>query len=73
MPLLNVHEAAKQSGVSKSLIYELCRSGLLIHYRVGGKGKRGRVLIDTDDLSEYLGSCKVEEERIAEEPLRHIK
>lgn len=73
MALLSVNDASKVAGVSKSLVYELCRSGQLIHYRVGQKGKRGKVLVDTDDLRLFLKTCRVVEERIEEQPLKHLK
>ncbi len=57
--LLSPAEAAEQAGVSQSLIYQLCDERRLVHYRVGRKGKRGKILIDPRDLDEFMASCKV--------------
>jgi excisionase family DNA binding protein len=40
--VLTVEQAAERFGVSKSLVYQRVESQMLTHYRVGGKGKRGR-------------------------------
>lgn len=53
-------EAAEFVGISASLIYQLVEERRLSHYRVGGKGKRGKILIDPEDLSAFLEAQKVE-------------
>lgn len=58
--LLSPAEAAEHAGVSQSLIYQLCDERRLTHYRVGGKGKRGKILIDPADLQRFLEEQKVE-------------
>lgn len=55
---LTVKQAAKL-GVSESLIRSWIADGLLPHYRVGAKGRRGRILIDPADLTELLASFRV--------------
>ena len=40
--MLSVAEAAEQVGVSESFIYQACQERLLVLYRLGGIGKRGR-------------------------------
>lgn len=44
-----------------SMVYRLCREGLLVHFRVGGMGKRGKLLIPVPRAIEtYLRTCQVE-------------
>ena len=57
---LTVAEAAERAGVSISLVYEWCSERRLTHYRIGGAGRRGKILIDPTDLEGFLGSLKVE-------------
>jgi excisionase family DNA binding protein len=60
MALLNVKEAAKQTGVSTALIYQWCQEHRLAHYRFGTDGKRGKILIDPEDLEEFMQACRVD-------------
>jgi excisionase family DNA binding protein len=66
---LNVKEAAARIGCSASLVYQLCMERAIPHVRVGGQGKRGKVLIEEADLESYLESCRVEPKV---QGLRHI-
>ena len=50
MDKLTPKEAAERARVSLSLIYTFVSEGRLAHYRLGGGGKRGRILIDSTDL-----------------------
>jgi excisionase family DNA binding protein len=50
-------KAAEYVGCCVGLIYKLCRSGRLVHYRLG-RG-RGKILLDTLDLDRFLDACKV--------------
>jgi excisionase family DNA binding protein len=59
--LLTVKEAARTAGVSAALIYQLCDERRLPHYRLGGRGRRGKILIDQDELDKFVASCKVTE------------
>jgi hypothetical protein len=55
------------------LIYQWCDERRLPHYRVGGRGKRGKILIGQDDLEAFLHACRVEPVVIVEEgTLKHI-
>ncbi len=60
MSRLTVKQAARHAGVSESLIYQWCDERRLVHYRVGGAGKRGKILIDPADVDTFLASLKVE-------------
>lgn len=64
-PMLTPKEAAERVGCSDSLIYQLCDQRLISHFRIGGKAKRGRILISPDALSRWLSSCLVEAEKHA--------
>lgn len=68
-------EAARAAKVSVSLIYQLCAERRLPHYRVGGTGRRGKIVIDEAELIEFLRSCRVDSSDLAEDdgPLRHIR
>ncbi len=69
---LTPKQAAHAAGVSLSLIYEWCDERRLPHYRLGGRGKRGKILIALDDLQRFLESCRVTEPD-DEGPLTHIR
>jgi excisionase family DNA binding protein len=57
--VLTVREAAARSGASASTIYELCRAGRLVHYRIGCRG-RGKILIDPKSLADFVAACRVD-------------
>jgi excisionase family DNA binding protein len=57
---LTPKEAADQAGVSISMIYQLCDERRLTHYRVGGRGRRGKILVDPADLEALMQTLKVE-------------
>lgn len=67
---LTPKEAATRIGVSVSLVYEWCAQKRLRHYRFGGKGKRGRILIEESDLAAFLESCLVDPSPVLQ--LRHL-
>lgn len=75
MRLLSVKQAADTAGVSASLVYEWCAERLLVHYRFGAKGRRGKVMIDEMDLEAFLAACRQETGEKAKDavPLKHIK
>src|SRR5205823_4849997 len=56
---LTPKEAAERAGVSVSLIYQWCDERRLAHYRVGGDGRRGKILIAPADLDAFMDSLKV--------------
>ncbi len=72
--MLTAKQAAERIGVSDSLVYEWCRSGELVHFRFGRKGKRGKLLIDEKDLDAFLSVCRQEARtQNPTPPLKHIK
>ncbi len=74
MKLLTVKQASVLAGVSDSLVYEWCTEKLLVHYRFGTKGRRGKIMIDEKDLEAFLASCRQEAQLQGEvPPLKHIK
>lgn len=70
--MLTPKQVAARVGVSDSLVYEWCAQGLLPHYRMGRKGKRGKVLIEEADLSAFLAGCR-QEAKLEVPPLKHIR
>ena len=58
--LLNVPEAAERANVSESLIRRWTTlEKRLPHFRLGGRGKRGKLVIDSSDLDSFLDTLKV--------------
>jgi excisionase family DNA binding protein len=57
--VLTAKQAAQKAGVSLSLIYQWCHEGRLPHSRLGGRDRRGKILIDTADLDFLLASMRV--------------
>jgi excisionase family DNA binding protein len=56
---LTPKDAAARAGVSPQLIYRWCAERRLPHYRCGGRGRRGRILIDPADLDAFLATLRV--------------
>ena len=57
---LTPKQAAEQIGVSAGLVYQWCQEGRLPCYRFGGRGRRGRILIDPADLAAFIRAQKVD-------------
>ncbi len=57
--MLSVKEAAERVGVSPALVYQWCDERRLAHFRFGGRGRRGKILIDPADLDAFLLTQKV--------------
>jgi excisionase family DNA binding protein len=71
--MLSVKAAADRAGVSPALIYLWCEERRLIHYRLGGNGRRGKIAIRPDDLDAFMESCKVTQAASLPEGLQHIQ
>lgn len=69
--MLTPKQAAEQTGVSVSLVYQWCKEGLIEHFRLGAKGKRGKLLIDPDGLSRFIEDCRQKPQQAV--LLRHIR
>lgn len=69
---LTVRQAAEHAGTSPSLVYLWCAERRLPHLRTGRAGRRGKILIDQEDLDTFLDSLRVESEEVMEPELRHI-
>jgi excisionase family DNA binding protein len=70
---MTVREAAKRIDVSPSLIYALCRDGVIPHTRHGRPGKRGCIRITEEALAAYIAASKGAEQQSASLTLAHIK
>ena len=57
--MLTVKEAAERACVSESLVRGWVRDGSLPHFRLGAKGRRGKIAIAPEDLDGLLASFKV--------------
>lgn len=71
--MLTVKQAAEHLGVSPAMVYQWCGEGVLAHYRLGGQGRRGKVLIAEPDLAAFLESRKVTPTVSPPAGLRHIR
>ena len=60
---MNVREAAERLEVSISLVYQLIAEGRLPHVRIGGRGRRGKIIVRPEDIESFLEACEVKEER----------
>jgi len=56
---LSVAESAVHAKVSEALIRQWVKEGTLPHFRLGAKGKRGKIAIAVEDLDGVLASFKV--------------
>jgi excisionase family DNA binding protein len=71
---LTIKRAAERAGVSPSLVYGWCEERRLRHYRFGGKGRRGKIMVEEADLDAFLDECAVEAGDADEDgPLTHIR
>ena len=52
--MLTVKQVAERLRISASLVYSWCEDHLLPHYRMGGKGKRGKILIERFEGCQQL-------------------
>lgn len=57
--MLTVRVAAERIGVSTALIYQWCDERRLTHYRFGGRGRRGKILIDPADLDTFMQTQRI--------------
>jgi excisionase family DNA binding protein len=57
--LLTVKEAAARARVSEPIVRGWIRDGLLPHYRLGAKGRRGKIAVAAEDLDSLLASFRV--------------
>jgi excisionase family DNA binding protein len=71
--MLTPKQAAEYVGISLSMIYQLAEERRITHFRVGGKGKRGKLLFLPGDLDDFLASCRVTEPPDEDGPLVHIR
>ncbi len=58
---LTPKQAAEQLHVSAGLIYQWCNERRLVHYRMGGLDRRGRILIEQADLDAFAATLRVGE------------
>jgi excisionase family DNA binding protein len=57
---LTVKEASIHATVSEGLIRQWIKEGILPHFRLGGKGKRGSIRIAVEDLERFIANTRVE-------------
>jgi excisionase family DNA binding protein len=57
--MLTIKEAAARARVSESLVRGWVRDGSLAHFRLGAKGRRGKIAIAAEDLDGLLASFRV--------------
>ncbi len=70
---LTTKQAATRTGLSQSLLYQLCKERRLPHFRIGGRGRRGRLLIDEADLLAFMNAHRIDSSVVRQDGLKHIK
>ncbi|HKI37660.1 MAG TPA: helix-turn-helix domain-containing protein [Gemmataceae bacterium] len=70
---MTVRQAAENIGISASLVYDLCREGIIKHTRHGRPGRRGTIRISDEAVAEYLAACERTGGADDRSPLRHIR
>jgi excisionase family DNA binding protein len=70
---LTVKQTADRIGISASLVYYLCQSGVIRHLRHGKPGKRGCIRISEEAIAEYLAACECDGPPTKEGQLLHIR
>ncbi len=61
---MNIREASRRLEIIESLTYQLCREGRLPHVRIGGRGRRGKIVITEPDLADFLASVRGSQEAV---------
>lgn len=56
--MLTVKEAAKTAGVCEGVVRAWVASGKLPHFRLGRPGRRGKIVIASEDLSGFLTALR---------------
>jgi len=57
--MLTVKQVAERLGVSESLVRSWIRDRALPHYRVGAKGRRGKIVVAQEDLDQFLALLRI--------------
>jgi hypothetical protein len=55
-----------------SLLYQWCQERRLRHYRFGGDGRRGKIMVEESDLTAFLEDCCVEPGVVDDGDLKYI-
>jgi excisionase family DNA binding protein len=58
--LLTPKQAAEKIGASVAIVYGLVADHAIACYRIGRRGKRGKIMLDEADLKAYLVSARIE-------------
>ena len=58
--LLSPKQVSKLYPLSVSLIYQLIEERRLPHYRLGGKGHRGKLLLSPRDIERFIENQRVD-------------
>lgn len=70
--MLTIRQVAKRCNVSESLVYAWTQSGILPSYRFGREGKRGRVMVDENELEGFIAGMKAPARAEEAPALRHV-
>ena len=57
---LTPKQASKLYPLSLSLLYQLCDERRIPHFRIGGKGRRGKLLLAPRDIERFIEENRVE-------------
>jgi hypothetical protein len=57
--MFDIKQAALHACISETILRGWISSGQLPHYRLGSKGKRGKIVIAKEDLDGFLANFRV--------------
>ncbi len=57
--MLSVKEVSARTGASEATVRAWIRDRLLAHFRLGAKGRRGKIAVAAEDLERLLDSFRV--------------
>ena len=71
--MLSVKQAAVRLKISQALVYGWIADGLLVHYRLGRKGRRGKIGILEADHDALVASLRVVPKAPVAQPVKAVQ
>lgn len=57
---MDVKTAAQKLEISQSLLYRLIAEKRIDHYRIGGRHRRGKIVVDDEAIRAFREECRAE-------------